>query len=259
MTASRAVLFDVWHTLVFLEPNDEERYMTAQLETMARVFEHWPPSPRGRHPSIHDARQAAEEVRTEAVEAAGRGVSIPLSVQALHAAHRLGRMARPLELSQALTGLVAQTPFRLCAGAVETLVELQERHFRLGVISNTIGEPGEALQQQLDRLGIGPYVEAWAFSNQLPWTKPAPEIFWHCLGMLSTRPERAIHVGDGWFDLVGAQAAGLRAAVLFTGERNYGETYGRLIGAKRPELDHVEFRVDRLTAIPPLADRLLPN
>jgi HAD superfamily hydrolase (TIGR01549 family) len=257
MPEPRAVLFDLWHTLVYLDPSEEERYMTDQIETMARVFGQWTLSPRGRHPPLHDAHTAAEQVRAEAVEAAGRGVSIPLATQALHGAHRLGRAARPLEYSQALTELVEHTDFRLSPGVSEALAELQRRHFRLGVVSNTIGEPGESLQRMLDRAGVGKYLEAWAFSDQLPWTKPAPEIFWHCLGMLSTRRERCVHVGDGWADLAGARAAGLRAGILYTGERKYGATYGRLIGLNRPELREAEFRVERFADLPELVERLL--
>jgi FMN phosphatase YigB (HAD superfamily) len=258
MAEPRAVLLDLWHTLAYLEPADEERYLTAQLDIVAGVLERSPASPRGRHPALQDPRKAAAEVRAEAIEAEHRGVSLSLAAQALHAARRLGRQARPIELSQALTELVARTPYRISPGAVETLALLQARHVRLGVVANTLGEPGEALQRQLDRAGVGPYIEAWAFSDQLPWTKPAPEIFWHCLGMLSTRRERAVHVGDAWFDLLGARAAGLRAGILYTGERRYGETYARLLGVHRPELDAAEYRIDQLTALPPLVETLLP-
>ncbi len=259
MREPRAVLLDLWHTLVYLEPAEEERYMADQLETMVRVFEQWPPSPRGRHPPTHDPRQAAEEVRAEVVAAARGGVSIPLATQALHGARRLGRAVRPLEYSQALAALVERTPFRPCPGVPETLATLRNREYRLGVVSNALGEPGESLQQQLDRAGIGSYIEAWAFSDQLPWTKPAPEIFWHCLGMLETRRERAVHVGDGWADIVGARAAGLRAGILYTGEQRYGATYGRLLNPPRSESPDAEFRIDRFEELTGLADRLLPD
>ncbi|HLY77352.1 MAG TPA: HAD family hydrolase [Thermoplasmata archaeon] len=257
MAPPRAVLLDLWHTMAYLAPADEERYMALQLETVARVVEGWPRSPRGRHPPLHEALRAAEQIREEAVHAAARGISTPLAVQALHAARRLGRQARPLELIQALSSLVARTSFSLCPGILETLADLQRRGFRLGVISNTIGEPGEALQQTLDRAGVGEYVEAWAFSDQLPWTKPAPEIFWHCLGMLGTPRERAVHVGDGWSDLVGARAAGLRAGILYTGARNYGPSYRQLFAPERPELLHPDFALDRLIDLPTLAEKIL--
>lgn len=257
MREPRAVLLDLWHTLAYLEPAAEDRYLEEQLETMARVVEGWPPSPRGRHPPLRDARRAAEEVRAGAMAAARRGVSIPLSTQALHLARRLGRAVHPLEYSQALTALVERTPCHLSPGVREALAELRERRFRLGVVSNSIGEPGESLQRWLDRAGLGPYIEAWAFSDQLPWTKPAPEIFWHCLGMLSTPRERAVHVGDAWTDLVGAKAAGLRAGILYSGEQRYGVTYGRLLGADRPEVREATVRLESFAELPELAERLL--
>jgi HAD superfamily hydrolase (TIGR01549 family) len=257
MPAPRAVLFDLWHTLVYLDPAAEESYMTAQVETMARAVDQWPHSPRGRHPPLRDSLLAAEQVRAEVVAAAARGVSVPLATQALHIAHKLGRVARPLEYSQALAALIERTPFHLSPGVLEALEGLRTRQYRLGVISNTLGEPGESWQRMLDRAGFGQYIEAWAFSDQLPWTKPAPEIFWHCLGVLSTRPDGAIHVGDAWTDLVGARAAGLRAGILYTGEQEYGATYGRLIGQNRPELREAEYRIGRFADLDALAEQLL--
>ncbi|MCI4352294.1 MAG: HAD family hydrolase [Thermoplasmata archaeon] len=257
MPEPRAVLFDVWHTLAYLEPAEEERYMAAQLDTVARVLDRWPRSSRSRHPPLHDALRAAEEVRIEAARAAHEGVSMSLGLQAIHAARKTGRVPRPLELGRALADLVEKTPFLISPGAVEALGALQARGFRLGVISNSVGEPGDALQKKLDGAGIGHFIEAWAFSDQLPWAKPAPEIFWHCLGMLSTRRERAVHVGDGWSDVQGARAAGLRAAIMYTGAHAYGEAYRRLFAPTPLEPLVSEYQVNRLGALPELAERLL--
>lgn len=254
----RAVLFDVWHTLVYLRPDEEERYMVDQLETVARVLDHWPRAPRARHPPLHSALRAAAEIRAEAARAAHQGVSMSLSAQSIHLARRLGRVARPLDLRRALEELVRETPFHTSPGALETLAELAARGFRLGAVSNTVGEPGEALQHALERAGLAQHIEAWAFSDQLPWTKPSPEIFWHCLGMLATPPGRAVHVGDGWSDLAGAHAAGLRAGILYTGAREYGESYRRLFALDSPQLAGPDCAIARLEALPDVADRLLP-
>lgn len=258
MARSRAVLLDLWHTLEYLPPEAEERYMSEQLDTMARVVASWPRSPRARHPSLQDPRRAVAEAQAEAAAAARRGISMPISVQGIHAARRLGRRARPLELVQAIVELLDHTVFELVPGAADALSALRAAGFRLGVISNTVGEPGEALQRHLERVGIGQYVDAWAFSDQLPWTKPAPEIFWHCLAMLGVSKDRAIHVGDGWSDLVGARAAGLRAGVLFTGAQDYGERYRQVFAPPAPELDSADYRIQALSELPSLADRLLP-
>ncbi len=258
MGGSRAVLLDLWHTLEFLPPDAEEEYMLAQLDTMARVVASWPRSPRARHPVLRDPRRAVAEAQAEAAEASRRGISIPLTVQGMHAARRLGRTAQPLELVRAIVELLDRTAFELTPGALDALSSLRTEGFRIGVISNTVGEPGEALQRHLERVGIGQFVDAWAFSDQLPWTKPAPEIFWHCLGVLGVSRDRAIHVGDGWSDLVGAQAAGLRAGVLFTGAQNYGARYRQVFAPPAPELETAEYRIPALSELPGLARQLLP-
>lgn len=259
MAGPRAVLLDLWHTIVWLEPEEEERFMGAQIDAVSRVLEGWPRSPRGRHPPLRDPRRAAEQVRAEGVEAAARGVSVPPGVQAVHAARLMGRRARPLEWTRALESLVASTRFHLCPGVLDALEELRRQHFLLGVVSNTIGEPGEAWQALLDRMGVGSLIDAWAFSDQLPWTKPAPQIFLHCLGTLSVPPDRAVHVGDGWTDIAGARAARLRAGVLYTGAQTYGETYRKLFAPSRPELEEAEYRFREWPEFPALAEQLLPT
>jgi HAD superfamily hydrolase (TIGR01549 family) len=255
----RAVTLDVWHTLLYLEPSDEEEYLARQLETRARLLESWPRSPKSRHPPIRDPRRAAAEAFEEAVNHSHRGITLSLATQATHAARRLGRVARPLELARGLAEVVERTNFQVSPGAIEMLERLEAMGIRRGVVSNTVGEPGESVQRILDRQGLGEYIEAWAFSDQLPWTKPAPEIFWHCLGMLSTRRERAVHVGDGRFDMLGARAAGLRAGILYTGLREYGERYRQLFGAPPDELEGTEYRIDRLNSVPDLVKTLLPD
>ncbi len=253
----RAVLFDAWHTLFYLTPEGEERYLRDLRTVAAGVFDGWRRSPRARHPVSRDSEAVAVLVLADASEAAARGVSVPLSVQAGRAARRLGRIARPLDLERAVGALVDRTTFERAPGAPETLERLQAAGFRLGVVSNTVGEPGEAVQRAFDRLGLARFFDAWAFSDQLPWAKPAPEIFWHCLGMLGVDRSRAVHVGDGPPDMAGAHAAGLRGGILFTGVRQYAPSYARLFHPDRPELALAAARVDRLEDVPAVADRLL--
>ncbi len=256
---NRGVTFDVWHTLVFLEPAEEEDYLRRQEETVAAVIVGWPRSPRARHPPTRDARAVARRVLEEAAASARTGVSLSTSAQAVRAGRLLGRIARAQEYARALDALVECTDFRMSSHARETLTALHDAGVRIGVISNTVGEPGSAIQRLLERSGLGDRVDSWAFSDQLPWTKPAPEIFWHCLRAMRVRPEQAVHVGDGSSDLVGARRAGLRAGILYAGARRYSPTYQRLFAPESTEIVEAEFRIESLAELPALVDRLLPG
>jgi phosphoglycolate phosphatase len=158
---------------------------------------------------------------------------------------------------EGLRRLVALTPFRCGPHATEVVRSLREGGLRTAVISNTIGEPGSALRPLLHTMGFDPWVEAYVFSDEHPWTKPNPAIFGEALERLEVPAERAVHVGDGWVDVEGARRAGLRAAVLFTGLQQYGHRYHSLFlpaGSTAPASD---YRIDRLDELPDLAERLL--
>jgi HAD superfamily hydrolase (TIGR01549 family) len=92
------------------------------------------------------------------------------------------------------------------------LIEALQGRFRLGIVSNGIGSEQRL---KIGPLGLEPYFEAVAISEELGVLKPDPRIFEHVLGALGgIDPARAIHVGDDLIgDVGGAHAAGLAAGV----------------------------------------------
>ena len=107
-------------------------------------------------------------------------------------------------------------------GAKEALAALSER-FRLAVVSDAIFTPGRRLREMLARHGLFEYFEAFAFSDEVGRSKPAPEIFMAAAEALAVSPEDMIHVGDRESnDVRGARALGMRA-VLFVGARDRGQ------------------------------------
>jgi HAD superfamily hydrolase (TIGR01549 family) len=254
-----AVTFDLWHTLVYLEPEDEEEYMRGQIDEATRVLEqsdHLPGEPR---PGVPEARAAFQLEYSRAVTAAGEGRSVPPVEQLTRAAAAMGRVARPDAYLDALRRLIAPLDFRLAPNAIEVLRELREAGYRVGMISNTVGEPGRFLHPMLTRLGFDEWVETYTFSDELPWTKPAPEIFRAALGALGGRSDAAIHVGDGWSDIEGARRAGMRSGILFTGLQRYGKRYRELFLAAGEDRPPAEFTVPTLPQIVPIVRRLLPS
>lgn len=248
----RAVTLDLWYTLLHLEPPEEERYMHEQEERAARLIESWPalPIPAGA-PAPLDPRTAFRTEFRAAALASWEGRSVAPTTQIARAAALAGHEARPEEFAASLGELVEGMEFRSAPGAVELLRELRGRGYRLGLVSNTVGEPGRYLQRVCDRLGLGRYLEVWAWSDELPWTKPSPQIFHWCLSRLGVDPSAAVHVGDGASDVGGAIAAGMRGVVLFEGLTDYPVEYQRIFA---PPLDSVARPSARAARMSELAD-----
>jgi FMN phosphatase YigB (HAD superfamily) len=227
-----AITFDLWHTLVYLSPEDEDRYLALQLDTLAEILRTSPPAREGTPAEVCGPQEAVRETFRRASEEVGRGRA--LAELACDAARRAGREPAAERWVQACERLVSQQPFRAVPGALDQLRRVRAWGFRTGVVSNLLGETGRAMRKILQELGLAPYLEVQAFSDELPWAKPAPEIFWAALRPLETRPEDAIHIGDLPNDVLGARAAGYRQAVRFDGARSYGDLYRELCHPDEP-------------------------
>ena len=106
-----------------------------------------------------------------------------------------------------------------------TLAELRRRGYRLALVSN-VSTPGGEYAEALDRIGVGPLLDAMVFSHDVGARKPDPRIFAEALERLRTSPERAAHVGDLLkSDVKGAKAAGMYAVHVDRGP-NPEETGG---------------------------------
>jgi HAD superfamily hydrolase (TIGR01549 family) len=252
-----AVTLDLWHTLVYLEPDAEERYMGRQVDAAVRVLsesETTRPEPRA---SEGEIRSAFEREYARAVSTAGEGRSVTPAEQLERAASAVGRVARPREYLDRLREIVAGTPFRRAPGALELLGDLRDRGYSLAVISNTIGEPGQFLRPVMERMGFDEFLRVYTFSDEHPWTKPSPEIFRTTLERLGSAPAHAVHVGDGWPDIEGARRARMLGGILFTGLQQYGARYRSLFlpdGWDRPE---TSLRAATLAEVAPIVGRLL--
>ncbi len=248
-----AVTLDLWHTLLYVEPDDEETYMRAQVRIASEALARAPGAPGAR--PVQDPGELArafEQVYAEAVAESSQGRTVTAVEQLLRAGRATGRLPETQPYLEALATEVARLPFHRAPGAIELLSALQDDGYRLGLISNTVGEPGRFLRPVLSSMGFDAYLEAYLFSDEHPWAKPAPEIFRAALALLGEPAERAVHVGDGWSDIEGARRAGLRAGILFTGLNHYGARYKALFlpgNWDRPATPHVARRLDEVLTL----------
>lgn len=96
-------------------------------------------------------------------------------------------------------------------GATACLTRLRDAGVRIGVVSNSDGRIGDAL----DRAGLSPLLDCIVDSGVVGVEKPDPAIFLHALEPLGLRPEHAWYLGDTvHYDAAGAEAAGLTAWVI---------------------------------------------
>ena len=249
--AGRLLSLDLWHTLVYLDPEAEEAYMREQVDLATRVLS---AAPQSGAASANDGqlRSTFEAVYAEAVAASQQGRSVPPAAQIVEAGRRTGRRPDPRTYLEGLQRLVSETRFREAPGALQTLDQLRNDGWRTAVVSNTVGEPGASLRPVLERTGFQSRIDAYVFSDELPWTKPAPEIFREAPGRLGIPLTSTVHVGDGWVDIEGARRAGLRAGVLFTGLQHYGARYRTLFLPPGWESPPTDYRVASWSELPAL-------
>ena len=253
-----AVTFDLWHTLVFLEPASEDRYLESLTRTASEALARCPRRPDAPDLGPEELGTIFDHALRRAVDAAAAGRTVTPVEQFEEAAREAGREPRASEYIDRLERLIRSTRFLPAPGALEVLRELAGDGYRLAVISNTVAEPGRLFRAMLRELGFEPYLRATIFSDEQPWTKPSPEIFRAALRAIGEVPERSVHVGDGWSDLEGAKRSQFRAGILFTGLREYGARYRSLNFA--PDWDRLAaaYRVERLEQVPELVRSILP-
>lgn len=114
----------------------------------------------------------------------------------------------------------------LVPGAAEALRLLHQR-YHLAVVSDAIFSPGRALRELLAGYGLLDLFSAFAFSDEVGRSKPAPEMFQRAADLAGCRVDEIVHVGDREHnDIAGAKDAGARA-VLITAAIDRGSAHTR--------------------------------
>jgi putative hydrolase of the HAD superfamily len=126
-------------------------------------------------------------------------------------------------------------------GAVETLRELRERGYRVGLIT-VCSQDVETLWPESLFAGL---FDAEVFSSRLGISKPDPRIYLHCCELLGVEPADAMFVGDGANDeLGGAERVGIKPVLIHRP------------GEDPPWEEAQAFTGPRITSIPAVLDLL---
>ena len=86
-----------------------------------------------------------------------------------------------------------------------------ERHFKIGLATSS---PFSLIDVIVDKLGIRDVFSAYASAEMLPFSKPHPEVFMHCAGLLGSSPLDCICFEDSFNGLIAAKAARMKCVVV---------------------------------------------
>jgi beta-phosphoglucomutase len=106
------------------------------------------------------------------------------------------------------------TPADLLPGARELLEELRRRRIGVAVASSS-----RNAQAVIDRLGIGPLLDALVDGNDAPRSKPDPQVFLLAAERLGVPPRRCVVVEDAASGIEAAHAAGMKVVGIGAAER----------------------------------------
>ncbi|HEY8018634.1 MAG TPA: HAD family hydrolase [Actinomycetota bacterium] len=116
-------------------------------------------------------------------------------------------------LIEAFRDVGETVPLETAPNAEACLGALRDAGLRLGIVCDVGLTRSPTLRMRLDVFGLLRYFDAWSFSDETGWFKPAPEAFLPALeGLGVTDPSHAAHVGDNRrTDAAGALALGMTA------------------------------------------------
>ena len=210
----RALLFDLWGTLLYIrDVDDMEARRRRLLDRMVVGLAN------AGHPYAEGTVAAALAGfgdEHSAMHREGRDISQPERLALVLERIEPGLASRMSATSLlAFEDAVADVRLRDSIPAPGALACVEEAHGRglaLGLVCVTGLTPGYVLRDVLDGHGLLRHFEALTFSDEARMAKPAPEIF-HCtLQVLGVAPQDAVFIGDTPFaDVAGPQALGMTA------------------------------------------------
>mgnify|MGYP006085761507 CR=1 FL=1 len=122
------------------------------------------------------------------------------------------------EFSKAFDAASLELVVEVVDGSLEVLKYLNEIGVKTGIVSDTSLSAGRHLREYLKKFGLLPYINSFAFSDEVGVYKPDTKIFWAALeGIKIYDPTKAAHVGDlKRTDVAGAQKMNM-TSVRFRG------------------------------------------
>ena len=219
MAKITAVTFDLWQTLLMDTQEQGRARMQVRLDGAVAAL-----AKAGREFSDEHVREAYRACyRTcHAIREEEKDVSFDQQV-AIFIGHIEDGLLDKLpedtvtEITTAYCDSFYVFPPRVHEDAAETLKQVKDDGYRVGLISNTGMTPGYAFRVFMEEKGLAEYFDSMAFSDEMLLAKPSVPMFQRTLEELGAEAGETVHVGDHLRnDVLGAKEAGLRTIWIET-------------------------------------------
>jgi HAD superfamily hydrolase (TIGR01509 family) len=249
MTALRAVVFDYGHTLINFAPAEDA--LLTVYEEIRQLLTAEAALDLPEAPQLVGA--LSRRVNEMVVDSYRQGDLEELDILNLFAT---ALAALDITIPRDLIARIVELEHRALMATLrpdepnlDVLRELRALGLRIGLVSNAHFLP-TLMHEDIDRLGITPYIDVAVFSSELGVRKPHPAIFRHVLDALDIPPAQAIFVGDRLRDDIGgAKKLGMHA--VLTRQFRHEEII--------PELPRPDRVIDRLPDLLPFVHQLMDS
>jgi HAD superfamily hydrolase (TIGR01549 family) len=203
-----AITFDLWFTLIWSEDDIYDEFTRLRIDSIYRSI------------SKIDDNITLEKVIDGYISLEDYRMTVPPIKLMKLLLTKLGcgnvDISFIEDMASDYESIVSYTLPHVNEEALEIIPSLYDRGIKIGIITNT-SFPTRSIHYILDKMGIKGYIDTVIASCDVEVTKPDPRIFKLALEELGVEAERAIHVGDNYYDdALGAKKVGIKP-LLYTG------------------------------------------
>ena len=154
-----------------------------------------------------------------------------------------------IKISETFSNSILAYPPKLVSNLRDSL-ELLQKDYKLGIVSDTGFSPGKLLKKLLEKEGILDYFKAFSFSDETGVAKPHKRAFLTVLNHFGCKPDEALHIGDiEATDILGAKSLGMKA-IRFDGDSS------AFLVKENPKETVADFECSDWSEIPSLIKKL---
>ncbi|MFX0115237.1 MAG: HAD family hydrolase [Candidatus Hodarchaeota archaeon] len=210
----KAVLFDLWETLIFETADLRSEWNRKRLAAFSRILGKW-----NSKISLKAIQNSYFKVQNEFKEKQQTELLVMTPVEQVETILsdlKIQLNIFPNGLKEELIDLYTSAALnpvpKLSPEARTVLKTVDNFGLAIGIVSNTWSTPGVILRKVLDQYGIKDYFSFMLFSDEFGSPKPHKAIFEKALSYFpQILPQECVFVGDNYIaDICGAKAVGMK-------------------------------------------------